>query len=86
MLFCMILLMKTMFPAVVITSAVLFSPMLKWMSSVMLLVLVENVRMTLLMHMVGLMLINCMYRGCLMSSCCNGPLQHLRPQMRPMMR
>ena len=31
-----------------------------WMSSVMLLVLMENVRMTLPMQMVGLMLISCM--------------------------
>ena len=41
-LFCMILLMKTMCPAVMRTIAALLSPMLKLMSSVMLLVLMER--------------------------------------------
>ena len=68
--------------------AVLLSLTLRWMSSVMLFVLLKNVKMTLLMKMVGLMLMSSMYLSCPMRYCCNNLLKHLRPQMhllRPQM-
>ena len=53
----------------------------RWMSSVMLFVLMENVKMTLPMKMVGLMLMSSMYLSCRMRYYCNDLLKHLRPQM-----
>ena len=69
MLFCMGLLMKTMCPIVM---------RLKW---IMLLVLLENVKMTLQRQLVGLMLMNRKCHNRLMNNCCSELLKHLRQQI-----
>ena len=77
MLFCTFLFMKTIFQAVVRMIAVLLSLALRWMSSVMQFVLMENVKMTLPMKMVGLMLMSSVYLSCPMRYCCNDSLCRL---------
>ena len=65
-LFCTILLMKTVFQAVVTIIAARLSMPLRWMFCVMLFVRMDNVKMNLLMKMVGLMLMSSKYLSSMM--------------------